>query len=80
LRLLDDELAAMRAHQGLELLASASNNHHHPLRMQLADTAKHMAKHRQPGNRVEDLVQIGLHPGTLACGKDHGGEWLGRHH
>jgi hypothetical protein len=77
---LDDDDPTVRRDQRLDLLASAPDHHDRVSRRQRVDGREQVVEHRSPRDRMEDLVQIGLHPRALAGGEDDGGDGaMGRH-
>ena len=77
LRLLEDDHALMRGDQGLDLLALVADHDHQPFGAERVDRRQQMGEHGLPGDRVQHLVQVGLHPRALARGEDDGGDGPG---
>ena len=60
-----------------DLLAARADHDDAARRPGLVQTVDQVDQHRPPGDRVQHLVQIGLHARTLARGKDDDGERTG---
>ena len=69
--------APMSGGHRLDLFALVADHHHGPRRRERGDAVEQVGEHRPPRNRVQHLVQIGLHPRALACGEDDGGDLSG---
>ncbi len=59
----------------LDLLAPAADDDDGVPGPEFVDARHQVMQHRPSADRVEDLVQVALHPGALARGEDDGGEF-----
>ena len=66
--------------RSVELLALVADHHDRALEIELGKAVEQVEQHRPPGDRVQDLMQVALHTGSLACSKDDGGEFAGSVH
>ena len=80
LLVLDDEVAAARLDQPLDLVAPGADDDDLARRAEPLEHAHEMVEHRPAGDRVEHLVDVGHHPCALAGGEDDGGEGSGPDH
>jgi hypothetical protein len=75
LLLLHHHLAGARIDEPLHLLAAASDDHDLLRGAKAVHDAEQVIEHRPAGDRMQHLVNVGLHARSLARGKDHGGKW-----
>ena len=72
-----DEVSAP-AEALLDLLGVAPDHDHQVLRIQRLGDGERVAQHGTATDLVKDLVEVGAHPGALACGQDDDGELCAR--
>ena len=63
----------------LHLIAAGTEHDDALLGTRLVKCRQQVHQHRAAGDRMEHLVQTGLHAGALAGGKDDRGDGAGRH-
>jgi hypothetical protein len=80
LLVLDDDLAAPRLDQPLDLIAPCSDDDDLARWAEAFEHPHQMVEHRAAGDRVKHLVHVGFHPRALARGENDGGEGSGSDH
>jgi len=76
LRLLQCDCDITAHQRGAQLFVPIPRHHHRAGQRSLSQTVEQVEQHRLARNRVQHLVQVALHAGALARGKNYGGKRL----